>query len=64
MLLIEGTREKPVHPVQYILIGLAQAIFTLLMLAYAEQIGFGPAYLASAGGAVIVLLTLFASWGG
>ena len=59
VLLIEGAREKPVHPVQYILIGLAQAIFTLLMLAYAEQIGFGPAYLA-ASGAVITLLTLFA----
>lgn len=62
VLLIEGSREKPVHPVQYILIGLAQAIFTLLMLAYAEQIGFAAAYLASSG-AVIALLTLFALFG-
>ncbi|PIE06918.1 MAG: hypothetical protein CSA74_09730 [Rhodobacterales bacterium] len=62
VLLIEGARERPVHPVQYILIGLAQAIFTLLMLSYAEQIGFGPAYLL-ASGAVVVLLTLFALFG-
>ncbi len=62
VLLIEGARARPVHPVQYILIGLAQAIFTLLMLAYAEQISFGPAYLL-ASGAVVVLLTLFALFG-
>jgi len=47
-----------VHPVQYILIGLAQAIFVLLMVAYAEHIGFGPAYLLAAG-ATVGLLTLF-----
>ena len=58
MLLIEGQRARPVHPVQYILIGLAQAIFVLLMIAYAEHIGFGAAYLL-ASGATIALLTLF-----
>ena len=34
----------PVHPAQYILIGLAQAIFYLLLLAFAERIGFSPAF--------------------
>jgi inner membrane protein len=45
VLLIEIRQEKKAHPVQYVLIGLAQAIFVLLMVAYAEQIGFAYAYL-------------------
>ena len=40
------------------MVGLAQSVFVLLMLAYAEQIGFGAAYLVAAG-ATIGLLTLF-----
>jgi inner membrane protein len=58
VLLIEGTTKRPTHPVQYILIGLAQSTFVLLMVSYAEQIGFGAAYLLSAG-ATTALLTLF-----
>jgi inner membrane protein len=58
VLLIEGRTGKPTHPVQYILIGLAQSVFVLLMVAYAEQIGFGPAY-GIAAGATTALLTLF-----
>ena len=50
-----GRSGRPAHPVQYILIGLAQSIFVLLMVAYAEQIGFGPAYLISAGATVGLL---------
>ncbi len=57
--LIESRSSRPAHPVQYILIGLAQAVFVLLMVAYAEQIGFGPAYLISAA-ATVGLLTLYA----
>jgi len=38
----------PVHPAQYILIGLAQAIFYLLLLAFAERIGFSPAFTIAA----------------
>jgi inner membrane protein len=45
VLLIEIRQEKKAHPVQYIMIGLAQAIFVLLMVAYSEQIGFAYAYL-------------------
>ena len=60
--LIESRSTRPVHPVQYILIGLAQSIFVLLMVAYAEQIGFGPAYALSAG-ATIGLLVLFGATG-
>lgn len=36
------------HALQYLLIGLANCVFYLLLLALAEHIGFGPAYLASA----------------
>lgn len=58
VVLLTERRGHPTHPVQYVLIGLAQAIFVLLMVAYAERIGFTPAYLVSAG-AVIVLLVVF-----
>lgn len=58
VLLIDRQSTRPAHPVQYILIGLAQSIFVLLMVAYSEQIGFGPAYGLSAG-ATIALITLF-----
>jgi len=62
VLLIEGRSGKPTHPVQYILIGLAQSIFVLLMVSYAEQIGFGPAYALSAA-ATTILLTMFGALG-
>lgn len=58
VLLVDRNRATPVHPVQYFLIGLAQATFVLLMVSYAEQIGFALAYLVAAG-AVTALLTLF-----
>ncbi len=58
VMLIEMRSTKRAHPVQYILIGLAQAIFVLLMVAYAEQIGFALAYVVSAV-ATIGLLVLY-----
>jgi len=36
------------HALQYLLIGLANCVFYLLLLALAEHIGFAPAYIASA----------------
>jgi inner membrane protein len=62
VLLVEGRTRAPTHPVQYILIGLAQSVFVLLMVSYAEQIGFGPAYAASAA-ATTALLTMFGAFG-
>jgi len=47
----------PVHPAQYILIGLAQAIFYLLLLAFAERIGFSPAFMIAAF--MTILITSF-----
>lgn len=56
VMLIEIRQEKQAHPVQYVLIGLAQAIFVLLMVAYAEQIGFAYAYLLASVATVGLLI--------
>lgn len=58
ILMLERTANRPAHPVQYLMVGLVQSVFVLLMVAYAEQIGFGPAYVLAAG-ATIGLLTVF-----
>ncbi|MEM1086567.1 MAG: cell envelope integrity protein CreD [Pseudomonadota bacterium] len=46
--LFEVTSGARAHPAQYILIGLAQAIFYLLLLAFSERFGFDPAFGAAA----------------
>lgn len=43
------------HPMQYLLVGCANCVFYLLLLALAEQIGFGPAYLASTLASIILI---------
>ncbi len=43
------------HPLQYLLIGLALATFYLLLLALSEHIGFGRAYLVAAAAAVALV---------
>jgi inner membrane protein len=48
-----------VHPLQYLLIGLAIIVFYSLLLSISEQINFGAAYLISAA-AVISLITGYA----
>ncbi len=58
ILLLDRTSGKPAHPVQYLMVGLAQSVFVLLMVAYAEQFGFSVAYPVAAG-ATIGLLVLF-----
>ncbi|PIE82636.1 MAG: hypothetical protein CSA10_00235 [Cardiobacteriales bacterium] len=37
-----------IHPMQYLLVGGALSVFYLLLLSFAEQIGFMPAYLIAA----------------
>jgi len=49
-----------VHPVQYILIGLALSLFYLLLLSFSEHLGFNAAYLI-AGSATVVLVTWYSS---
>lgn len=51
-------RVRRVHPVQYALVGLALALFFLLLLALSEHLPFGVAY-ASAAGACVLLLGVY-----
>jgi len=57
----EVTTSKRVHPAQYVLVGVAQTIFYLLLLSLAERIGFDFGFLI-AGGATVVLLSTNAGW--
>lgn len=47
-LLYEVLKKLRIHGLQYILVGLAQAMFFLLLLALSEHIAFGLAYLVAA----------------
>lgn len=57
----EVTTGKRVHPAQYVLVGIAQIIFYLLLLSLAERIGFDAGFLL-AGAATVVLLSANAAW--
>jgi inner membrane protein len=59
--MFEVTTGKRVHPAQYVLVGIAQIIFYLLLLSLAERIGFDLGFLL-AGAATVVLLSLNAGW--
>jgi len=57
--IIELMQQKPVHPVQYVLIGMALVIFFTLLLSISEFILFDYAYLMAAA-ATILLISLYA----
>jgi inner membrane protein len=57
----EVTTAKRVHPAQYVLVGMAQIIFYLLLLSFTERIGFDLGFLL-AGGSTVALLALNAAW--
>jgi inner membrane protein len=57
----EVTTRKRVHPAQYVLVGVAQMIFYLLLLSLAERIGFDWGFLL-AGGATVLLLSANTKW--
>jgi inner membrane protein len=57
--IIELMQKNPVHPVQYVLIGVALSIFYTLLLSISEFIAFDLAYLIAAV-ATILLITLYA----
>lgn len=46
--LFEVISQLQLHPLQYLLVGLANTLFYLLLLSFAEHVGFGWAYLLSA----------------
>jgi len=59
--IFEVTTGKRVHPAQYLLVGIAQIIFYLLLLSLAERIGFDLGFLV-AGAATVILLSANAGW--
>jgi inner membrane protein len=58
--IVELISGKRLHGAQYAMIGAAQVLFYLLLLSFAEHIGFGFAYLLAMGG-TIVMTCLYAS---
>ncbi len=55
---VEVLAKKRIHPIQYLLAGLALIIFYALLLAFSEHWGFNIAYIIS-GIATISLVTLY-----
>lgn len=58
--IIELMQKKPIHPVQYVLIGIALVIFFTLLLSISEFLMFDAAYCIAAG-ATILLISLYAN---
>ncbi len=59
-LFVEATSRKRIHPVQYLLVGVALILFYSLLLSISEPLGFGWGYLLSSL-ATIGLITVYAS---
>lgn len=59
--LFETMQKRRVHPAQYVLLGLAQIIFYLLLLSTAERVGFDYGFLISAT-ATVGLISAYAGW--
>jgi inner membrane protein len=57
--IIELMQKKPLHPVQYVLVGLALVIFYTLLLSIGEYVVFDMAYVIAAA-ATILLIALYA----
>ncbi len=51
----------PIHPVQYALVGLAQAMFFLLLVSLSEHTRFAVAYVAAAAGSVALIVAYLAA---
>lgn len=56
----ENFKKQRIHPLQYILVGLALSVFYLLLLSFTEHIGFDWAYLVSSV-ATIGLLGIYSA---
>lgn len=66
--LFELLRRIKVHPVQYLLIGAALAVFFLLLLSVSEHVPFATAYLLAATGCTALIAayakSVLGGWGG
>ncbi len=58
-LIFEVISGRKAHPAQYVLVGLAQCVFYLLLLSITEIIGFTPAFVVAAT-ATVALLAFYA----
>ncbi|MDC7126897.1 MAG: cell envelope integrity protein CreD [Spirochaetales bacterium] len=58
--LFEVTRKHRIHPIQYLLAGVGDLMFYLLLLSLSEQMPFNGAYLI-ASAAVTLMLTFYAA---
>ncbi len=58
-LLFEVLCDLRIHPVQYAFLGVAAGVFFILLLSFAEHIGFTAAY-AAAASACLLLLSVYA----
>ena len=56
---VEVLNNRRIHPIQYILVGLALCIFYLLLLSISEHLNFNQAYIISSI-ATILLITTYA----
>ncbi len=59
--LFEVLTGKRFHPAQYVLVGIAQTIFYLLLLSLAEHLGFDLSYLI-AGASTVALFAINTEW--
>ncbi|MBI1891560.1 MAG: cell envelope integrity protein CreD [Burkholderiales bacterium] len=53
--LFEVLKRLPIHPVQYVLVGLALALFFLLLISLSEHIQFVLAYLIASGACILLI---------
>lgn len=59
--LFELVRQLRIHPIQYSFVGLAQAVFFLLLLSLSEHLGFGISYLIAAAATISIISTYLCS---
>lgn len=55
LFLFDALGRWRVHPVQYLLVGLALCTFYVVLLALSEQVGFGIAYFLAATAVVVII---------
>jgi inner membrane protein len=62
----EHLKALPIHPIQYLLVGLTQAVFFLLLTSLSEHIAFSLAYLVAATASItligVYLSTILRGW--
>lgn len=59
LFLVEILKKKLIHPIQYLLIGVALVIFYTLLLSISEYLSFNVSYLIAAV-SIVLMLTLYA----